>query len=269
MEDYVTADDGAQIFYQQSGESASDADEAIVMLPGWSFSGDIFADQIAHFSKSHKVIAIDPRGQGKSTKKADGDTYLQQGTDIAAVLDSLKLKKIIFIGWSWGCYGIFSYVRQFGAERIERFICLDEPPCAWSNNSEDWAEVHSLDAFVGLYQAVAFNRASFTVDFIKTMVTRELSNSELEALLAMSHQTPDHIAVALAVDGMMSDYSTEAILLDQSMPVLYIIREEAFSEAAPWMKEHMPNTELYFKGGHLMFWEFSEDINQILDRFLD
>lgn len=261
---FLSIDEDTKLHYRRAGNGA-----AIVLVPGWSFSGNIFLQQISYFSKNHDVIAIDPRGQGDSTKSAEGNSYLQHGEDIAAVLKMLRLENVNFIGWSWGCYDILSYVRQFGTTEIARFICLDEPPRGWSNEASDWAEVFSLESFAGLYHAVAGDRKAFTDDFAKSMVTRPLTGQELQSLVSMSLQTPDHIAVALAVDGMLSDYSEEAILLAKAVPSLYIVREDSQEVAIQWIAENMPNAQTFIKGGHLMFWEFPDEINTVIDQFLN
>jgi len=260
---FLSIDQNIRIRYQRAGKGAP-----MLLVPGWSFSGAIFSKQIPHFSRTYDVIAIDPRGQGESTKSPEGNSYRQHGADIAALVDQLRLNRVIFLGWSWGCYDILSYVRQFGPAQVDSFICLDEPPRGWSSQPNEWAGLHSLETFAGLYHAVADHRKAFTDEFVTSTVTRPLTGQELESLVAMSLTTPDHVALALAADGMMSDYSEEAILLAKSVPTLYILREEAQVSAAPWMAEHMPDTRTIYKAGHLMFWEFPDEINAAIDEFL-
>lgn len=260
---WVSTPSGAEIHYRRAG-----AGNPLVLVPGWSFSGDIFAKQIEYFSKSYEVIAIDPRGQGKSSKEAQGNSYAEHGADIKAVLDELAIRQVNFVGWSWGCYDVFSYMRRFGASEINSFVCIDEPAIGWSTDPADWAGLQSLEALASLYHGVSGDRQAFTEWFVPWMVTRPLTESELKQLVDMSFQTPDHVATALAVDGMLSDYSAEARLLDGLMPTFFIIREEFTDVAGPWMAEHMPNTRLLFKGGHMMFWEFPQEINDAIADFL-
>ena len=40
----------------------------LVFIPGLTFSGEIFKNQLEYFSSEYRVIAIDPRGQGYSAK---------------------------------------------------------------------------------------------------------------------------------------------------------------------------------------------------------
>ena len=71
----------------------------MVFIPGLTFSGEIFKNQLEYFSSEYRVIAIDPRGQGYSAKTVDGNDYLTHGRDVAGLIDALGLKDIVLIGW--------------------------------------------------------------------------------------------------------------------------------------------------------------------------
>ena len=262
---YIAVEEGAWLHYQRAGNSNG---ATVLLVPGWSYGSDVFLKQINYFSAAYDVIAIDPRGQGKSTKGVEHNSYRQHGRDLAAVVNTLQLEQVVFIGWSWGCYDILSFVRQFGTEQIAKFICLDEPPRAWTTQANDWAGIDSLASFANLYQALVSNRKAFTHALVKSSMIQPLIAAELQTLVSMSLQTPDPIALALAVDGMMSDYSEEAIQLAKTVPTFYIIREEAQPLAAPWIAKNLPTTQTLYRGGHFMFWEFPDEINREIDSFI-
>ena len=60
----------------------------MVFIPGLTFSGEIFKNQLEYFSSEYRVIAIDPRGQGYSAKTVDGNDYLTHGRDVAGLIDA-------------------------------------------------------------------------------------------------------------------------------------------------------------------------------------
>ena len=64
----------------------------MVFIPGLTFSGEIFKNQLEYFSSEYRVIAIDPRGQGYSAKTVDGNDYLTHGRDVAGLIDALGLE---------------------------------------------------------------------------------------------------------------------------------------------------------------------------------
>lgn len=41
--------------------------QSIVLIPGWCFTADIWTKQIAALSDRYRVVAVDPRSQGRST----------------------------------------------------------------------------------------------------------------------------------------------------------------------------------------------------------
>ena len=66
--------------------------------------------QVEHFAADYRVIAIDPRGQGYSSKTMDGNDYLTHGQDLAALIDTLDLKDAVLIGWSTDNLDTWSYI---------------------------------------------------------------------------------------------------------------------------------------------------------------
>ncbi len=92
------ADPGLQVFYTDEGKGP-----ALLFVPGWTFTTDVFASQLESFARTHRVIAMDPRGQGRSSKNSQQHTYVQQGHDIDRLIRHLGLKKTVLIGWSYGC----------------------------------------------------------------------------------------------------------------------------------------------------------------------
>lgn len=88
----------AEIYYEIYGTG-----EPLLLLHGNSQSIKSFKRQIKEFSKYYKVIAVDTRGQGKSTDLSTGAlSYDLYADDMKTLLDSLQLKKVNVLGWSDG-----------------------------------------------------------------------------------------------------------------------------------------------------------------------
>lgn len=77
--------------------------EPLVLLHGNNGSIADFYQQIPAFAKHFRVIAIDTRGQGRSTDLSSG-AYSYDGfaNDLYKVLAALELKKVNIVGWSDG-----------------------------------------------------------------------------------------------------------------------------------------------------------------------
>lgn len=94
---YVKLKD-ATLYYETYGSG-----EPLLLLHGNSQSIYAFSKQIPELSKKYKVIAVDTRGQGKSTDESTGPlTYDQFADDIRLMLDSLHIVKTNVLGWSDG-----------------------------------------------------------------------------------------------------------------------------------------------------------------------
>ena len=94
---YIDVSD-AKIYYEEYGQG-----EPLIFLHGNNGSIEDFYQQIPFFAKQYRVIAIDTRGQGKSTDLTNTPyTYEQFSNDLLQVIQKLNLKKVNLIGWSDG-----------------------------------------------------------------------------------------------------------------------------------------------------------------------
>ncbi len=88
---------GVKLYYETYGQG-----EPLLLLHGNSQSINCFQLQIPDFAKKFKVIAVDTRGQGKSTEDGKRYTYDLFAEDMNAFLDYLKLDSVNVVGWSDG-----------------------------------------------------------------------------------------------------------------------------------------------------------------------
>src|SRR4051794_6747978 len=63
----VATDDGAVIHCWVSGPEHSPL-SPVFFIPGYLMPGDIFKFQIRHFKKNRRIVAMDPRSQGQSSR---------------------------------------------------------------------------------------------------------------------------------------------------------------------------------------------------------
>jgi pimeloyl-ACP methyl ester carboxylesterase len=88
---------GIKIYYEQYGKG-----EPLLLLHGNSESIGSFRLQIPELSQQYRVIAVDTRGQGKSTEDGTTYTYDLFADDMNALLDQLQLDSVNILGWSDG-----------------------------------------------------------------------------------------------------------------------------------------------------------------------
>jgi pimeloyl-ACP methyl ester carboxylesterase len=101
------------------------------------------------------------------------------------------------------------------------------------------------------------------------MVQRELQPEELTWLVEQSLKTPYYIAANLFASGMFSDYREEARVASKSVPTLTVVAEHWSDTAVSYINENYPDSELKVLGGHMMFWEYGEQFNAVVERFLE
>jgi pimeloyl-ACP methyl ester carboxylesterase len=87
-----------ELYYETYGSG-----EPLLLLHGNSQMIYAFNYQIGELAKYYKVIAVDTRGQGKSTDMTTGQlSYDLFANDMKQLLDSLHIKKANILGWSDG-----------------------------------------------------------------------------------------------------------------------------------------------------------------------
>lgn len=93
---YVTIN-SIDLYYETYGNG-----EPLILLHGNSESISAFKNQIPELSKHFKVIAIDTRGQGKTSEDGKQYSYDLFADDLKLFLDYLKLDSVNILGWSDG-----------------------------------------------------------------------------------------------------------------------------------------------------------------------
>jgi pimeloyl-ACP methyl ester carboxylesterase len=89
--------DGARIAYAIYGKG-----EPVLLLHGGLGNSGHFGFQLPALVDRFQVIAIDSRGQGRSTRTAATITYDLMAADVIAVLDHLHIARASVVGWSDG-----------------------------------------------------------------------------------------------------------------------------------------------------------------------
>ncbi len=97
--------------------------KTLVLLHGNGEDLHYFDKQIEFFSKSFKVIAVDSRGHGKSTRGTALLDFYTMAKDILTVLDSLGIEKAHLLGFSDGAIAAL-HLALIAPERISSMILL-------------------------------------------------------------------------------------------------------------------------------------------------
>ncbi|MGD6969307.1 alpha/beta fold hydrolase [Rossellomorea vietnamensis] len=267
MNSYIEVEPGVELFVQDTGSG-----NPIVLIPGFTFTTEVFSEQVKHFSKTHRTIVMDPRSHGRSTMTVHGNDYVTHGTDLHKVLKQLKVENPTIAGWSFGCLTVWEYIRQFGTEGIKSLVLIDMPPKSLSlRQDQEWVE-GPLDDMAAAYTNYLRNpkgQRDFISAYAKgVMVQRDLKEEELGWIVEQSLRTPYYIAAHLFSSGLFSDYRVEAAASSETLPTLYVVAEHWAETATRYLSKLTPKASVEVLGGHLMFWEHSEKFNEMVEGFL-
>jgi pimeloyl-ACP methyl ester carboxylesterase len=94
----VTSSDGVPIVYQVQGKG----DIALVLVHCWCCDRSFWEAQVPELAKHYQVVTLDLAGHGESGQDRKEWTIQAFGQDVAAVVNQLKLKKVVLIGHSMG-----------------------------------------------------------------------------------------------------------------------------------------------------------------------
>jgi sigma-B regulation protein RsbQ len=94
----VNASDGVPIHYAVQGKG----EPALVFIHCWACNRHLWDNQVAEFSKTHRVVAIDLPGHGESGQGRKNWTVESFGDDVKTVVTKLNLKRVVLVGSSMG-----------------------------------------------------------------------------------------------------------------------------------------------------------------------
>jgi pimeloyl-ACP methyl ester carboxylesterase len=88
---------GIFIYYAIYGKGSP-----VIFLHGGLANADYWGNQVKAVAAHHKVILMDSRGHGRSTRDARPYGYDLMADDVVALMDDLKIPKADIVGWSDG-----------------------------------------------------------------------------------------------------------------------------------------------------------------------
>ena len=158
---FVTADDGAQIFYRDWGDGGS----PVVLSHGWPLNSDAW-EATARFlaEHGHRAIAHDRRGHGRSSQTWHGNEMDTYADDLACLVDALDLTGMTLVGHSTGGGETVRYVGRHGTGRVAGLVLVSAVPPLMLR-TDDNPEGLPIDVFDGIRAGEAANRSQLYRDF--------------------------------------------------------------------------------------------------------
>ena len=239
----------------------------IVLIHGFPFSKEMWKPQVEALKKEYYVITYDVRGHGASDV-GDGQYAVEYFVDdLIALLDHLKLSKIIVAGLSMGGYIALRAVER-NPERFRGLVLADTRSEADGNEGKIKRAVQAktvktdgMQKFAGTFLSAVFYPRTFetnpqAIEMIRKIIERSSPIAVAGTLLALAART-----------------DTTSSLFSMTIPTLILVgQHDALTppSASHAMKDKIPNAEIHVlpKSGHMSNLENSEDFNRHLLNFL-
>lgn len=250
---YFTATDGARLHYLEVGSGPT-----IVFVPGWRMPAEIWSPQIVHFSRRHRVVAFDPRAQGRSQITAAGYTLERRALDIKELLERIGGEPVVLVGWSLGVLESLAYAREHGDKRFAALVLVDnsigeEPPPSFDPT---------------FLERLRRDPPATVRGFVRGMYRTPQSSAYLEGIARAALRVPLDASIALLSYPRAREYWRESAY-GVSRPVLYAVSPR-FREQAQNFKARRPQAhiEVFEKAGHALFVDEAARFNALLEEFI-
>lgn len=249
---YFRSSDGVKLHYLDVGQGP-----IIVFVPGWTMPADIWQPQIEYFSKSYRVIAFDPRGQGLSSAARSGYVANRRARDIAELIVKLG-QPVVLVGWSLGVQESLKYIDVFGTKRLRALVIVD------SSIGEEPRVIYESSFLKDLRT----DRQEATERLVRGMYRTPQDEKYIQGLIKGSMSLPLKSASALLKYPYPREY-WKKIVYRVDRPILYIVTEH-LGEQAQNFKKNRPcaRIEVFENAGHALFVDEASSFNRLLDEFL-
>ncbi|MEM8663202.1 MAG: alpha/beta hydrolase, partial [Pseudomonadota bacterium] len=271
-----TTGDGVRLSYLEAGSG-----QPFVMIPGWSQTAVQWHNQIDHFAKTHRVIAVDMRGHGQSDKPDYGYRVYRLAQDVRELMVALDLRDAVLMGHSMGCSVIWAYYDLYGADRVAKLVLVDQ-----STFLSDHPNL-SEDERVGL-GAIFTPQATFetaaalggdengtvTAGFVGGMFCQGADPDLVAEAVELNLAFPRPHSGTLIIDHVHNDW--QDVLPRIAVPTICIGGKSSLVpwRSVEWQASQIPGAKVdIFEteqgGAHFMFMENPERFNRVVAEFLD
>ncbi len=245
---------------------AGSGDRTLVFVPGWTMTAEVWREQIPYFSsRGFRVLALDPRSQGLTTKTDSGNTYQQQAADLHAFLQSLKIEHSYLVGWASGAIVLLEYVSSPETFKPEKMVFVDCIPAALK--SDEYPGAITMQQARKLILSFQDDRKKATEQYVRSLFKGRQPETTITDLVEGGLKTPIGAAVSLYFDIFTGDRSPA--LKHVAVPNLIIATADTRA-IGEFMKSQTQrsNLEVIEEAGSAVFLNKPQAFNQALESFL-
>lgn len=258
---FVTSDH-VRLNVLEAGQ-AKQGQPTIAFIPGWSMPASLWSNQLAALSATHKVVALDPRGQGESDIAAGGYTTERRAEDIREFV--ARYAPVVLVTWSMGSLEALQYLHAHGHSKVRALAIVD------SSVGEGPAPAPApRDAPPsGFQEELRRDRAKTVDDFLRAIFRTPQSDEAITALREGALRMPLEASLSLFPGQRIPRDRWRKTVHAFPKPLLYAITPQ-FRMQAQSLKAHRPATqvEVFENAGHALFVDEPDRFSALLSDFL-
>ena len=270
-DNFFRADDGAVLYYEDCGSG-----DPIIFIPGFMCSTKFFRKNVGELSKTHRVITLDNRGHGYSSKTLDNVTIPQMAKDVKTLVDQLGLDNITLVPWSLANSIGLSYLEQFGSYKVKRIALLDSAffPVSEHPSNSHYVHHHNVEALLDQVVMMQKDYYAFCKGFAQGIFKNPPPPEDEEWVVHELLKCPVYIAIATLTDFVFHDYMS--FLPKINIPVMIAgVNGPVLPRGIEGAKAYVELLKVKYKlweveeVGHTMFYEDPERFHKELLDFIE
>src|SRR5579862_9058906 len=157
------------LYYEDHGSG-----QPVVLIHGYPLSSASWEKQVpALLDAGYRVIAYDRRGFGKSSQPASGYNYDTFAEDLHHLVQHLKLRDFVLVGFSMGGGEVARYIGKYGSKDVSKGVIIGGIP-PYLLKTGDNPEGVDKNVFDGIEKAVKADRYAFFTEFFKNFFNTDV-----------------------------------------------------------------------------------------------
>lgn len=255
-----------ELAYEERGKAGGNSGEPVLFVHGFPHDRSLWNAQLAALSARSRCIAVDLRGFGESSVQPPYSMD-QWADDLAALLDRLRIDRVVFCGLSMGGYVAFSFWRRH-PDRVRALILMDTRAEA---DSPEGAQ-RRKDLIAQVEERGSAAAADALIVGMLGKSTREKCPEIVDEIHGMLESAPAEGVIG-ALGALMSRPDSLATLQTIDVPTLILVGDEDAltpPAVAEVMAAGIRGSRLFVveRAGHLSNVERPAAVNHLISEFL-
>jgi len=250
---------GVALAYTETSRAGSET-PPLVFIHGWAGDHATFLPQIEHFKWTHRTIAVDLRGHGRSDKPDQNYTVTGFASDVIWLCSQLGVVKPVIIGHSMGGAIALEIAARY-PDAIEAIVMIDSVVFP----------IHGLKEYVLRPVEAALCGPDYREAIRQAIAGLFLPTDDPACrarLMERAATTPQHVALP-AFRNHLIDYNASEFAAACKVPVGYIASANPMADLARFrMRCPQLVTGQVMQAGHFAPLVAPDQVNNMLERFL-